>query len=83
MIIFTHTHAFAVKASQYLNSRNWANTLLSGRLEQENRTQAWKQLVTKETSILVATDVGARGLGFGLKTRTVKNPIKLRIDPFF
>ena len=32
-IIFAHTHAAAVKASQYLNGRGWANTLLSGRLE--------------------------------------------------
>ena len=31
-------------------------------MEQASRTQAWEQLVTKETNILVATDLAARGL---------------------
>ena len=57
-IIFAHTHICALRASTFLNGRGWANTLLSGRLDQEVRTQAWEQLVTKETSVLVATDVG-------------------------
>ena len=46
----------------FLNARGWSNTLLSGKMEQASRTQAWEQLVTKETNILVATDLAARGI---------------------
>ena len=53
--IFAHSHSVAQRASVFLNARGWSNTLLSGKMEQASRTQAWEQLVTKETNILVAT----------------------------
>merc|ERR1719215_1217573 len=60
--VFASSHSFAQSASLFLNSKGWANTMLSGSLDQRNRTQAWEQLVDKETTILVATDLACRGL---------------------
>ena len=60
--VFASSHSFAQSASLYLNAKGWANTMLSGSLDQRDRTQAWEQLVDKETTILVATDLACRGL---------------------
>jgi superfamily II DNA/RNA helicase len=60
--VFASSHSFAQSASLFLNSKGWANTMLSGSLDQRDRTQAWEQLVDKETTILVATDLACRGL---------------------
>ena len=60
--IFAHNHTMAHRASVYLNSKGWPNTLMSGKLEQDSRTQAWEQLVSKETAVVVCTDLAARGI---------------------
>ncbi len=61
-IIFTKTKIDADQVSQKLNNRGYRTEALHGDVSQDRREQILKNFKQKNTEILVATDVAARGI---------------------
>ncbi|TLU64210.1 ATP-dependent RNA helicase DbpA [Thalassotalea litorea] len=61
-VIFCNTKLETVQLSEQLQSCGYSAVALNGDLEQRERDQAMIQFANKSVSVLVATDVAARGL---------------------
>jgi ATP-independent RNA helicase DbpA len=61
-IIFCNTKREAQEVSDELNDRNFSSIALHGDMEQRERDQALVRFSNQSASILVATDVAARGI---------------------
>lgn len=61
-LIFTRTRAFAEEMSDYLEDAGIPATSLHGDLNQSRRTRNLQLLTSGRVSVLVATDVAARGI---------------------
>lgn len=61
-IVFCNTKAACIEVAEYLNSVGFHAIDIHGDLEQRDRTEALVQFANGSCSILVATDVAARGL---------------------
>lgn len=61
-IIFTNTKRAAEEVTAYLEDNGYATGLLSGDVPQNKRQNLLKAFTTGQISVMVATDVAARGL---------------------
>jgi ATP-dependent RNA helicase DbpA len=61
-LVFCHTRNDVRMVAAALAERGWSALALHGELEQRERDEVLLQLANKSASILVATDVAARGL---------------------
>ncbi len=61
-LVFTRTRAFAEEMSDYLEDAGIRATSLHGDLNQSRRTRNLQLLTSGRVSVLVATDVAARGI---------------------
>ena len=61
-LIFCNTRQSCKEVTDYLRHKGFSVAGLHGDLEQEQRTLVFTQFANRSTSILVATDVAARGL---------------------
>lgn len=61
-VVFCNTKAETLTVCQQLNNQGFSALALNGDLEQRERDQTLVQFANKSASILVATDVAARGL---------------------
>jgi ATP-dependent RNA helicase RhlE len=61
-LVFTRTKHFANKLSKMLNQRGFTTEAIHGNKSQTARTQALANFKKSRTTVLVATDIAARGL---------------------
>lgn len=61
-LVFCNTKEQTVRVTEYLNQKGFSALTLNGDMEQKDRDIAMIQFTHKSCSILVATDVAARGL---------------------
>ena len=61
-LVFCNTRADCAKVSDYLVAHDIAAIALHGDLEQDARTEVLVRFANRSTTVLVATDVAARGL---------------------
>jgi ATP-dependent RNA helicase RhlE len=61
-LVFTRTKHFANKLSKALNQRGFSSEAIHGNKSQTARTLALSNFKKSKTSVLVATDIAARGL---------------------
>ncbi|MEI8079778.1 MAG: helicase-related protein, partial [bacterium] len=61
-VVFCNTKQSCRDAADYLRHKGFSVAALHGDLEQDQRTLVFTQFANRSTSILVATDVAARGL---------------------
>lgn len=61
-LVFCNTKEQTLRVTEYLNQKGFSALTLNGDMEQKDRDMAMIQFTHKSCSILVATDVAARGL---------------------
>jgi ATP-independent RNA helicase DbpA len=61
-LVFCHTRSDARDVAAQLRERGWSTLALHGELEQRERDEVLLRFSNKSASVLVATDVAARGL---------------------
>ncbi len=71
MIIFTKTKIMAKELTDELNARGYPTDALHGDMSQESRDMTMKKFKDKKLSLLVCTDVAARGIDVNELTHVI------------
>ena len=81
-IIFDDTQRMVEKLSKELTARGYAATSIHGGKSQSQRQRALKQFKNNDVSILVATDVAARGIDVSDITHVINYSLPQTYDDY-
>jgi len=81
-LVFCHTKQLCQDVSEYLQSQGYSALALHGDLEQNDRDQVLVQFSNNSSSILVATDVAARGLDIKDLQAVINYDVPKQVDTY-